>query len=90
VAAAYENGPYQGFGQQVQEVFSSILPEDADVSKVAETMFSIVNAPRGRRPFRVGVDATNNGSMVVNPILDRVREEMLHGVGLADLLRVKL
>ena len=84
--AEYENGLFHGFGEQVQAAFASIVPEDADVGTVAEAMVTIVNAPRGKRPFRVGVDPTNDGSMVVNPVLDRVREEMLRRVGLGDLL----
>lgn len=84
----YENGPFHGFGDQVKAAFASITPEDADVATVADAMVAIVNAPRGKRPFRVGVDPTNDGSMVVNPMLDRVRAEMLHRVGLADLLTV--
>ena len=84
--AEYEDGPFDGFGEQVKTAFASIVPEDADVSTVADAMVAIVNAPRGKRPFRIGVDPTNDGSMVVNPILDRVREEMLRRVGLGDLL----
>lgn len=87
--AEYEDGPFHGFGEQVKTAFASIVPEDADVRTVAKAMVDIVNAPRGKRPFRVGIDATNDGSMVVNPILDRVREELLHRVGLADLLTVR-
>jgi len=74
----------------VKEAFASIVPEDADVSRVADVMVDIVNAPRGKRPFRIGVDATDDGSMVVNPMLDRVRAEMLRRVGLGDLLTVKI
>ncbi len=89
VVAAYENGPFNNFGDQVKKAYASIVPEDADVAKVAEAMVAIVNAPRGKRPFRVGIDPTDDGSMVVNPMLDRVRAEMLHRVGFADLLTVK-
>jgi NAD(P)-dependent dehydrogenase (short-subunit alcohol dehydrogenase family) len=53
--AANENGPFGGFGEQVQKAFASIVPEDANVSKVADAMVDIINAPRGKRPFRVGV-----------------------------------
>ncbi len=87
--ADYENGPFRGFGERVQQAFASIVPPDADVSTVADAMVAIVNAPRGQRPFRVGVDPTDDGSMVVNPILDRVRAEMLRRIGLEDLLAVK-
>ena len=68
------------------KAFAGIVPEDADVGKVAEAMVAIVNAPRGKRPYRVTIDFTNDGSAVVNPVLDRVREEMLRRIGLADLL----
>ncbi len=84
--AEYEDGPFKGFGEQVKKAFASIVPEDAEVSTVADAIVAIVNAPRGKRPFRVGIDATDDGSMVVNPILDRVRAEMLRRVGLGDLL----
>ncbi len=88
--AEYEAGPFHGFAEQVQTAFAAIVPEDADVLTVTDAMVAIVNTPRGKRPFRIGVDATNDGSMVVNPILDRVREEMLHRVGMADLLTVSM
>jgi NAD(P)-dependent dehydrogenase (short-subunit alcohol dehydrogenase family) len=90
VVAEYNAGPFKGFSDQVKTAFASIVPDDADVSKVAQVMVEIVNAPRGKRPFRVGVDFTNDGSMVVNPMLDRVRAEMLRRVGLEDLLQVTL
>ena len=54
----------------------------------ADATVAIVDAARGKRPFRVGVDPTNDRSMVVNPVLARVREEMLRRVGLGDLLTV--
>jgi NAD(P)-dependent dehydrogenase (short-subunit alcohol dehydrogenase family) len=86
--AEYEAGPYKNFGDTVKKAFAGIVPEDADVSKVAEAMVRIVETPRGKRPYRVGIDFTNDGSMVVNPMLDRVREEMLYRVGLSDLLKL--
>ena len=86
--AEYQNGPYKDFGDTVRKAFASIVPEHADVSKVAEAMVQIVESPRGKRPYRVGIDFTDDGSLVVNPILDRVRVEMLHRVGLADLLHI--
>ncbi len=87
-AAEYQAGPYKDFGDTVKKAFAGIVPEDADVSKVADVMLEIVKAPRGKRPYRVGVDFTNDGSEVVNPVMDRVRVEMLHRVGLADLLTI--
>jgi NAD(P)-dependent dehydrogenase (short-subunit alcohol dehydrogenase family) len=85
-AAEYEAGPYAGFGEQVLKGFAAIVPADADVSAVAEAIVKVVDAPFGRRPFRVHVDPTQDGAEVVNGVLDRVRAEMLRRIGLADLL----
>ncbi len=49
--AEYENGPFQGFSDQVKKAFASIVPEDADVAAVAEAMVAIVNARAASDPF---------------------------------------
>jgi len=85
-AAEYEAGPYAGFGEQVLKGFAAIVPADADVSAVAEAIVKVVDAPFGKRPFRVHIDPTQDGAEVVNGVLDRVRAEMLRRIGLADLL----
>jgi len=85
-AAEYEAGPYAGFGEQVRNGFAAIVPADADVSAVAEAIVKVVDAPFGKRPFRVHIDPTQDGAEVVNGVLDRVRAEMLRRVGLEDLL----
>jgi NAD(P)-dependent dehydrogenase (short-subunit alcohol dehydrogenase family) len=85
-AMEYEAGPYAGFADQVLKGFASIVPPDADVSAVADAIVDVVDAPFGKRPFRVHIDPTEDGAAVVNPILDRVRAELLRRIGLADLL----
>jgi len=89
-AAEYEAGPYQGFGGQVQKAFAAIVPEDADVGLVAEAVVNVVGAPFGKRPFRVHIDPSEDGADVGFTVLDRVRAEMLHRVGLGDLLKPKV
>jgi NAD(P)-dependent dehydrogenase (short-subunit alcohol dehydrogenase family) len=84
--AEYEAGPYKGFGEEVQKAFAAIVPEDADVAGVADAIVDIVNTPFGKRPFRVHYDPTQDGADVGFTVLDRLRAEMLHRVGLADLL----
>jgi NAD(P)-dependent dehydrogenase (short-subunit alcohol dehydrogenase family) len=84
--AEYEAGPYAGFGQQVQKAFAAIVPPDADASTVADAIVKVVNAPFGKRPFRVHIDPTEDGANVGFAVLDRLRSEMLHRVGLADVL----
>jgi NAD(P)-dependent dehydrogenase (short-subunit alcohol dehydrogenase family) len=85
-AAEYDAGPYAGFGEQVRKGFASIVPPDADVTAVAVAIVKAVDAPFGKRPFRVHVDPTQDGAEVVNAVSDRVRAEMLRRIGLGDLL----
>lgn len=85
--AEYEAGPYKEFGVQVQRAFGAIVPEDADPAPVAVRIVDVVNAPFGQRPFRVHYDPTEDGADIGFAVLDRLRAEMLHRVGLTDLLR---
>ncbi len=85
--AEYEAGPYAGFGQQVQKAFAEIVPDDADPAPVAEMIADVVNMPFGERPFRIHYDPTQDGADVGFTVLDRLRAEMLHRVGLSDLLK---
>ncbi len=89
-AAEYEAGPYAGFGEQVQKAFAEIVPPDADASAVAEAIVDVVDAPFGKRPFRVHIDPTEDGADVGFTVLDRLRAEMLHRVGLSDLLKPRV
>ena len=84
--AEYESGPYAGFGEQIMKAFSAIVPLEADASLVADAIVGVVDAPFGKRPFRVHIDPTQDGADVAFAVIDRVRNEMLHRVGFSDLL----
>jgi NAD(P)-dependent dehydrogenase (short-subunit alcohol dehydrogenase family) len=84
--AEYDNGPYKNFADDVMKGFASIVPPDADVAAVGEAIVKIVDAPFGKRPFRVHVDPTQDGAEVVNMVCDRVRAELLRRIGLVDVL----
>jgi NAD(P)-dependent dehydrogenase (short-subunit alcohol dehydrogenase family) len=88
--AEYEAGPYAGFGETVQQAFAAIVPDDADVAGVAEAIVQVVDKPFGQRPFRVHYDPAQDGADVGFTVLDRLRSEMLHRVGLADLLKPRV
>jgi NAD(P)-dependent dehydrogenase (short-subunit alcohol dehydrogenase family) len=85
--AEYEAGPYANYGKKIMEAFSAIVPPDADASAVGEAIVKIVNTPFGKRPFRVHIDPTQDGAEVTFAVMDRVRSEMLHRVGLPELLK---
>ncbi|MGH8061156.1 MAG: SDR family oxidoreductase [Pseudoxanthomonas sp.] len=88
--AEYEAGPYQGFPEQLQSAFGAIIPADADASQVATAIVDVVAAPFGKRPFRVHIDPSQDGADVGFTVLDRLRAEMLHRVGLSDLLKPRV
>jgi NAD(P)-dependent dehydrogenase (short-subunit alcohol dehydrogenase family) len=88
--AEYESGPYAGFGEQIQTAFAAIVPPDADASAVATAIVEVVDTPFGKRPFRVHIDPSQDGADVAFAVMDRVRAEMLHRVGLADVLKPRL
>src|SRR5712671_4337089 len=85
--AEYEAGPYKGFGAQIHDVFAAIVPPEADASSVADAIVRVIDAPFGKRPFRVHIDPTEDGADVAFAVIDRVRNEMLHRVGFSDLLK---
>lgn len=84
--AEYDAGPYKNFADDVMKGFASIVPPDADVAAVGKAVVNVVDAPFGKRPFRVHVDPTQDGAEVVNMVCDRVRAELLRRIGIADVL----
>lgn len=84
--ADYDTGPTAGFGEEILRKLAGSVPEDVDVTSVADAIVAIVGAPYGRRPFRVHIDPASDGAEVVNAVGDRVRAEFLRRVGLGDLL----
>ncbi|QET31223.1 SDR family oxidoreductase [Burkholderia multivorans] len=89
-AAEYDAGPYPDFGREVQDAFAAIVPADAHASLVADAIVDVIAAPAGKRPFRVHIDPTEDGANVGFAVLDRLRAEMLHRVGLSDLLSPRI
>jgi hypothetical protein len=85
--AEYEAGPYKGFAEEVLKAFAAIVPDDAEPSGVADEIVKVVDMPLGKRPFQIHYDPTEDGAEVGFAVLDRLRAEMLHRVGLSDLLK---
>jgi NAD(P)-dependent dehydrogenase (short-subunit alcohol dehydrogenase family) len=84
--AEYEAGPNKGLGEKILAALGAIVPPDADASAVAEAIVKVVDAPFGKRPFRVHIDPTQDGADITFAVMDRVRAEMLRRIGLSDLL----
>jgi NAD(P)-dependent dehydrogenase (short-subunit alcohol dehydrogenase family) len=84
--AEYEAGPYANYGNKIMKAFAAIVPPDADSAAVGDAIAKIVDTPFGKRPFRVHVDPTQDGAEVAFTVIDRMRTDMLHRVGLDELL----
>jgi NAD(P)-dependent dehydrogenase (short-subunit alcohol dehydrogenase family) len=88
--AEYETGPYAGVADQALKGLASLEPADADPVEVARQIVRVVDAPFGKRPFRVHVDPSQDGAEEVNGVADRVRREMYRNIGLQDLLSPRI
>lgn len=89
VAETYMKGPYAGVAEAALNGLAALEPADADAGEVARAIARVVDAPFGRRPFRVHIDPSQDGAEIVNGVADRVRAEMFRRIGLEDLLTVK-
>ena len=84
-AAAYDPR-YGDLVRDLGDRLSALVPPDADAEAVADAIARVVGLPSGRRPFRVHIDPSRDGSEVVSAVADRIRAEFYHRVGLQDLL----
>jgi len=90
IQRAYEEGPYAGVADQALKGLAALEPADADAGQVATAIVSIVDAPVGKRPYRVYVDPSQDGAEEVFRVGDRMRREMFQSIGLHDLLTPRL
>lgn len=81
-------GPYAGLLEQVGCRLAGLAPPGADAVEVAHAIATVVDTPKGKRPFRVTVDPAHGGSRTVSDLADRVRADFYARIGLTDLLTV--
>lgn len=80
---------YAGLMDQVAEKLAALAPADADVSLVSDEIARIVALPAGQRPYRVHIDPVDDGSAEASAVADRIRQDFLTRIGLADLLTAR-
>ena len=93
VAAEYmDDGPLKGWDARCLDGSAAMVREDADPQWVADAVLKVVGQDRGRREFRVHVEAEKAGKMAetVSNVRDLVREKYLREMGCEDLMRVKV
>jgi NAD(P)-dependent dehydrogenase (short-subunit alcohol dehydrogenase family) len=77
---------YPNLVAQVATRLGELAPADASVSAVSDAIVDVVDAPDGKRPFRVHIDPANDGAEEVAAVADRIRIEFLTRIGLEDVL----
>lgn len=85
-AAEYASGPTADIPDVALKGLAGLEPADADAAQVAKAIVEVVDAPFGKRPFRVHIDPSQDGAEIVNGMADRVRAELLRRIGLEDVL----
>jgi NAD(P)-dependent dehydrogenase (short-subunit alcohol dehydrogenase family) len=88
--AEYLAGPTGDIPDVALKGLAALEPADADVGAVAEAVVAVVDAPFGKRPFRVHIDPSDDGAEIVNGVADRVRAELLRRIGLEDVLKPRM
>lgn len=78
--------PYFAAKAGMDAIAVSYARELADAAEVGDAIAKIIDMPFGKRPFRVHIDPTHDGAEVSFAVIDRMRTEMLHRVGLDELL----
>lgn len=90
VADAYAHGPYAGVADEALKGLAALEPADADAGAVAVAIADVVNAPFGKRPYRIFIDPSQDGAEEVFRVGDRMRREMFQSIGLKDLLNPRI
>lgn len=85
VAADYDRH-YAGLMDQVAAKLADLEPADADPHEVAVQIARVVDLPKGKRPFRVHIDPSDDGASTVNAVADQLRIRFYERIGLSDLL----
>jgi NAD(P)-dependent dehydrogenase (short-subunit alcohol dehydrogenase family) len=86
-ADEYAKGPTADLAEIALKGLAALEPADADPAAVAQAIVRVVDAPFGKRPYRVHVDPSQDGADIVHGVGDRVRAELLRRIGLADTLK---
>ena len=83
--AAYADA-YATLRKEMLAGLTAAFPAGRTADEVAAEIVRVVDAPAGRRPFRVHVDPSHDGSEVASVVYDRVRAEYYRRIGIAELL----
>ena len=86
-ADEYAKGPTADLAAVALKGLAALEPADADPAAVAQAIVRAVDAPFGKRPYRVHVDPSQDGAEIVHGVGEGVRAELLRRIGRADTLK---
>lgn len=84
--AAEYDARYGKLREVIGQNLAGIFPDGHDAAEVAGEIVRVIDLPAGQRPFRTHIDPSRDGSEVVSAVNDRIRAELYHRVGIAELL----
>ncbi|GAW12357.1 hypothetical protein ANO14919_017230 [Xylariales sp. No.14919] len=90
IVQEYEDGPTEGFGEQIMTGTAALIPPDAHPRVVAEALVELARLPRGQKPFRMFPDLTKSGADAAAAVVDDNRVNMHRKMGMLENLKVRL
>ncbi|SCB09936.1 short chain dehydrogenase [Bradyrhizobium shewense] len=86
-AEEYADGPTADVSETTLAGLAELSPRDPAPQDVARAITDVVNMPFGQRPLRVHFGPDDDGAAAVDAVADGKRAELLHRIGLADILK---
>jgi hypothetical protein len=85
VAAEYMDGPLKGADTVMMDNVGKTFPKDASPQLVGDALLQAVNAPRGKKPFRIPVDPFQDGSDKIMALADKSNTDFLKRCGILEI-----
>ena len=76
------DGPLKGADTVMMENVGGKFPKDASPQLVGDAILEAVEAPTGKKPFRIPVDPFQDGSDEIMGLADEKHEEFLKRCGI--------
>jgi hypothetical protein len=79
------NGPLKGVDSIMLENVAKKFPKDGSPQQVGDAILQAVNAPAGKKPFRIPVDPFQDGSDEIMTLADAKHLEYLERCGIQEI-----
>lgn len=83
-----EGAPTAGFTDKIFAGLHGVVPDWVEPTIVSDAILKLAEIPRGKKPFRVSADATEDGCDVAAAVVDLNRTTYYRRLGISDQLKV--